>query len=117
MDIRERRERLDFLLPRIEKLILDVRFADMVQDELDMRTLFHEPNCIGELRVENTDVETQSVARERFDTAHKVGLNTEINAFGLDEAADTFDESVLRQFFDERSYLCAFFERCQATMP
>jgi hypothetical protein len=112
MDIRERRKRLDLLFPRIKALVLDVGFANVIQNELDVRTLFHEPNGIGELWVEDTDIEAQSIVGECFNAAHKVGLDAEIHAFGLDEAAYSFDERVLCQFFDERCYLFSLFEGC-----
>jgi len=77
-----------------------------------MRTLFHKPNRIGELRVKDADIEVEPVARKCFNTTYKVGLNAKIHAFGLDETADTFDEWVLCQFFNEGCHLCSLFEGC-----
>ena len=84
MDVWERRKRLDLLFPRLKQLVLDVGFTDVVQDELDVRTLFHKPNGVGELRVEDTDIEAESVAVKRFNTVYEVGLDTEIDAFRIE---------------------------------
>ena len=102
MNVRECREGPDLLFPRVKKLVLDVGFADMVQDELNMRTLFDKSNRIGELWMEDTDVETQSVARKDFNTTDKVGLDTEVYVFGLDEAADAFDKPIFLLIFRQR---------------
>ena len=117
MDIRQRRERLNLLFPRVEQLVFDVGLADVVQDELDVRTLFHEPNGIGELWVEDTDVETQSVARECFNTVHEVGLDTEIYAFGLDESTDTFHERISASFSTKGATCSPSSSGAHATMP
>ncbi len=117
MDIRKSRKRLNLLFPRIEKLTFNIGFADVIQDELDVRTLFYKSNRVGELRMENTEVETQSIVGKHSNAAYKVGLDAEINAFGLDESTDTFHEWILRQFFDERRDLFPSSSGAQATIP
>ena len=94
MDVREFRQRLYLLLPRLKQLILDVGFAEMIQDKLDFGALLYQSERIGELRMEDTEVETQPVVSEGFDPVHEIGLDAEVNAFGLDEAANAFDERV-----------------------
>ena len=60
--------------------------------------------------MEDTDIEAQSVSGKRFDTTDKIRLDAEIDTFGLNESADTFNERIVRQFFDERRDLFTFFK-------
>ena len=53
--------------------------------------------------MEDTDVETQPVSGKRFDTTDEIRLDAEIDAFGLNESTDTFNERIVRQFFRRKA--------------
>ena len=91
-DIGHFRQGLQFVLPRVENLVLDVGLADMIQDEGDIGALPDEFDGVRQLRVEDADIEGQPVRRQQADAFNKPGLKAEISVLGLQQAADALDQ-------------------------
>jgi len=47
-------------------------FADVIQDELNVRALAHHLDGVGHLTVGDTDIEAQAIVEERLHPFHKI---------------------------------------------
>ena len=86
MDVALRCERLDVPAPGLGQPGLDAGLADVVEHEADVRALPDHLDHVGQMVVEDADVEAEVVRRQQLEAGDEVGLDAEIGiGLGLDE--------------------------------
>src|SRR5262244_2684915 len=77
-----------------------IRVAAMVEDEVDVRTLFDKTDRLRQLTRQHADVERQAVIFERSDVLDESGSRRELVRFGVEYAAHAFQQPLPRDPVD-----------------
>src|SRR4030095_2553376 len=89
-DVRERGDFVQTFAPSLELFLFgvgtQVRVAAMIENEVDVRTLFDQVYRPGELARQYAEVECQTVVFERFHVLDESGSGRELVRFGVENA-------------------------------